>query len=236
MIRNLAILSLLMAMIPAGSAMAGADSASRTQATITVRGEGGVAAVPDRAELIAGHANRAATAAEAMAANNTAMESVFAALKSFGIAERDMRTVGFSVAPVMARADRKSPPEIVAYRVSNRVVVTLRDRAKLGALLDILTRAGANRIDGVRFLISDVEKSADEARRKAIGDAGRRARLYADSAGVTLGRVIKITEQSVFVPGPRMARAVEMQAVGRVPVAAGEQRISASVMVTFAIK
>jgi len=139
-----------------------------------------------------------------------------------------MRTIGFSVAPVMARADRNTPPRIVAYGVSNRVIVTLRDRAKLGALLDKLTRAGANRIDSVRFLVGETENLADEARRKA--------RLYADSAGVTLGRVIKITEQSVHIPAPRMVRAVEMQAMSRVPVAAGEQKINASVMVTFAIR
>ena len=33
-----------------------------------------------------------------------------------------------------------------------------------------------------------------------------------------------------------MVRAVEMQAMARVPVAAGEQKINASVLVTFAIK
>jgi uncharacterized protein YggE len=236
MIRFFTILSLMMTMIPAASAMAETGQEARAGRTITVRGEAGVTAVPDRAVLTAGHTNRAATAAAAMTANNAAMETVFAALRAIGIAERDMRTVGFSVAPVMARADRKSPPKIVAYGVSNRVVVTLRDRAKLGALLDILTRAGANRIDGVRFLISDEEKLSDEARRKAIGDARRKALLYADSAGVTLGRVMKITEQSVHIPGPRMVRAVEMQAMSRVPVAAGEQTITASVMVTFAIK
>ena len=147
-----------------------------------------------------------------------------------------MRTIGFSVAPVMARADRNTPPRIVAYGVSNRVIVTLRDRAKLGALLDKLTRAGANRIDSVRFLVGETENLADEARRKALDNARRKARLYADSAGVTLVRVIKITEQSVHIPAPRMVRAVEMQAMSRVPVAAGEQQINASVMVTFAIR
>ncbi len=225
-----------MFMVPVASVMGETGSGPRPGGTITVQGEAGVSAVPNRAELIAGHTNRAETAAKAMAANNAAMETVFVALKAIGIAERDMRTVGFSVAPVMARADRKSPPEIVAYGVSNRVVVTLRDRAKLGALLDILTRAGANRIDGVRFLIGDAEKLTDEARRKAFGDARRKARLYAESAGVTLGRVVKITEQSIRIPGPRMVQAIEMQAMSRVPVAAGELSIDASVIVTFAIK
>ncbi|NQU71411.1 MAG: SIMPL domain-containing protein [Rhodospirillales bacterium] len=236
MIRPLTILSLIMFMVPVASVMGETGSGPRLGGTITVHGEAGVSAVPNRAELIAGHTNRAETAAKAMAANNAAMETVFAALKAIGIAERDMRTVGFSVAPVMARADRKSSPKIVAYGVSNRVVVTLRDRAKLGVLLDILTRAGANRMDGVRFLIGDAEKLTDEARRKAFSDARRKARLYAESAGVTLGQVVKITEQSIRIPGPRMVQAIEMQAMSRVPVAAGALSINASVIVTFAIK
>ncbi len=235
MIRFLTIISLIMFTIPA-DVTADTGSGPTAGRTITVRGQASVAAVPDRAELTAGHTNRAETAAKAMAANNAAMETVFTALKALGIAERDMRTAGFSVAPVMARADRNSPPRIVAYGVSNRVVVTLRDRALLGAMLDVLTRAGANRIDGVRLLISNADKLSDGARRKAVGDARRKALIYADSAGVTLGGVLKITEQSIHIPGTRMVRAVEMQAMARVPVAAGEQKINASVMVTFAIK
>ena len=145
MIRFLTIISLIMFTIPA-DVTADTGSGPTAGRTITVRGQTSVAAVPDRAELTDGHTNRAETAAKAMAANNAAMETVFTALKALGIAERDMRTAGFSVAPVMARADRNSPPRIVAYGVSNRVAVTLRDRALLGAMLDVLTRAGAKRL------------------------------------------------------------------------------------------
>ena len=99
-------------------------------------------------------------------------------------------------------------------------------------MLDVLTRG----MDRVRLLISNADKLNDGARRKAVGDARRKALIYADSAGVTLGGVLKITEQSIHIPGTRMVRAVEMQAMARVPVAAGEQKINASVMVTFAIK
>ena len=185
MIRFLTIISLIMFTIPA-DVTADTGSGPTAGRTITVRGQTSVAAVPDRAELTAGHTNRAETAAKAMAANNAAMETVFTALKALGIAKRDMCTAGFSVAPVMARAGRNSPPRIVAYGVSNRVVVTLRDRALLGAMLDVLTRAGANRIDGVRLLISNADKLSDGARRKAVGDAHRKALIYADSAGGTL--------------------------------------------------
>ena len=156
MIRFLTIISLIMFTIPA-DVTADTGSGPTAGRTITVRGQTSVAAVPDRAELTAGHTNRAETAAKAMAANNAAMETVFTALKALGIAERDMRTAGFSVAPVMACA-------------------------------------------------------------------GRKALIYADSAGVTLGGVLKITEQSIHIPGTRMVRAVEMQAMARVPVAAGEQK------------
>jgi uncharacterized protein len=229
-------LVLLAFLIPAGSALAGAGSDPAARGTISVRGEASVAAVPDRVELTVGHNNRAQTAAAAVAANSAAMEKIFAVLRDSGIAARDMRTAGFSVSPVTTRPDRNAAPRIVSYRVSNRVVVVLRDRARLGELLDTLTQAGANRINGIRFLIGETEKLADRARRKAVEDARRKARLYADTAGVTLGRVLKITERSVYVPGPRAIRESAIQTMSRVPIAAGEQRIGASITVTFAIK
>lgn len=204
--------------------------------TITVRGEAGVSAVPDRAELVAGFVNRALKASDALAANNATMKKLFAVLGEFGIADKDMRTVNFAVAPVMERPDRRGPSRLAGYSVSNSVSAIVRDRARIGALLDAVIRGGANRIHGIRFSISTPEKLADAARSKAFADAGRKAALYAKAAGVAVGKVLRIVEQSVRVPGPRLMRAEAMQAVSQVPIAAGEQRVHASVTVTFAIR
>ncbi len=204
--------------------------------TITVRGEAGVSAAPDRAELTAGIVNRAVRASDALAANSTTMKKLFAVLGEFGIADKDMRTVNFAVAPVMERPDRRGPARLAGYSVSNSVSIVVRDRARLGDLLDAIIKGGANRIHGIRFSISDPEKLADTARAKAFADAGRKAALYAREAGVAIGKVLRIAEQSVLIPGPRLMRSDAMQAVSRVPIAAGAQRVQASVTVVYEIR
>jgi uncharacterized protein YggE len=112
--------------------------------------------------------------------------------------------------------------------------VRLRDVAKLGDLLTSLIEAGANRLNGVTFEIAEPAPLLDDARRAAVADARKRAELYATAAGVKVGRVLSIGENSALAPVPmmRMAKA----GADAVPVAAGEQTITAGVSVVFEIE
>jgi hypothetical protein len=104
---------------------------------------------------------------------------------------------------------------------------------KVGAVLDALVGAGANELGGISFGIAEPAPLLDDARRKAIADARRKAELFAREAGVALGRVLEIDESGGGpVPvayGRMMAEAVAA------PVAPGQLDLSASVTVTFAI-
>ena len=77
----------------------------------------------------------------------------------------------------------------------------------------------------------------DEARRRAIADARRKAELYATEAGATLKRTLTIREGGAR-PGPRpVLRAMAaLDAAESVPVARGEQTMSASVSVTYELE
>ena len=110
----------------------------------------------------------------------------------------------------------------------------VRDLAQLGGLIDRLTGAGANQMNGIRFFVDKTENLMDEARRRAIADARRKAELLANEAGARLKRVLTIAEGCAR-PGPRkMFRAMALQdSAARVPVAAGEQTIRANVSVTY---
>ena len=111
----------------------------------------------------------------------------------------------------------------------------MRDLAKLGDLLDKATVAGANRIDGIQFIVSNQEGLLDEARRKAVADAKGKADLYAQAAGFTLGKVMSLSEESV--PGPRpLGRAMSVAAApAPVPVEAGEMALSVRVRVVWSL-
>ena len=86
----------------------------------------------------------------------------------------------------------------------------------------------------MKFLASDPGKALDQAREAAIADARRKAEVYARAAGVMLGRVVSIEEESgLSVPVPRRALA---QAAGmQMPIAPGEDTLHATVTVLFEI-
>ena len=77
----------------------------------------------------------------------------------------------------------------------------------------------------------------NQARKNAVDDARGRAELYAQATGTKVGRILSISEQTVHVPRPQFqARAMAMEAASSVPVATGEQEISATINVVYALE
>jgi uncharacterized protein YggE len=201
---------------------------------IVVTGEAEVEAAPDRAVVTAGVESQAATAAEALAANTTAMTAVFDALEAAGVPRPDFQTSQLSLDALWEnRTDGEGPPRVVGYQASNLVTVTVRDLARLGPVIDAVTAAGANRLHGIAFEIAEPKPHIDDARARAVADARARAELYAGAAGVTLGPVIAIREAPAMDgPVPMYARA-EMSAAP--PIAEGTVSLSARVEVVYGI-
>lgn len=216
-----------------GPAQASDDAAPRV---ITVVGEGRIAAVPDMAVITVGVGARAKQASEALDLTSVAMTDMIEALQAAGIADRDIQTSGVSLRPLHDRKSSGSyaePPD--GFEASNRLVVRVRNLAATGEILDVLVREkGANRIDNIRFTLSDPVPLQDEARRAAVADALARANLYAESAGVTLGQVLSIDEHGSGGPVP-MEDAAFASARAAVPVAAGELQVTQSVTIRYQI-
>jgi len=208
---------------------------------ISVTGEGTVSVPPDLAQIDAGVASDGKTAREASEANNAAMAKVVQALKGAGIADKDYQTSRLSLQPQYAQnrpgSTVSGPPMVVGYRASNRVSIKLRDLAKVASVIDTLVAAGANDIGNLNFTVTQASKLLDEAREKAVADARRKAEIYARAAGVTLGAPLSIAEEGAPVPMFRAKTlAVAPMAAGAPPVAQGEETLSVTVSMTWAIK
>jgi uncharacterized protein YggE len=202
---------------------------------ISVTGEAKVSVPPDQAQIDAGVTSDARTAREASDTNNAAMGKVLLALKGAGIEEKDYQTSRLSLQPQFATPrTAERAPGIVSFRASNRVTVRIRDVTKVANVIDVLVGAGANDIGGISFTVSQASKHLDEAREKAIADARRKAEIYARAAGVTLGEPISIAEDGAAVPMFRGKVAAPMAAGA--PVAPGEETLSVTVSVSWAIK
>jgi len=203
--------------------------------TITVNGEATISVPPDIAQIDSGVTTEAKTAREASDANNKAMGGVLLALKNAGIAEKDIQTSRLSLSPQSAASRNANAPfQIVGYRASNRVTVTIRDITKVADTIDVLVGAGANEISGMSFLVSKASKLLDEARVEAIGDARRKAEIYARAADVSIGAPISISEETT--PGPIPYRKMAAGVSATAPVAQGEETLRVTISVSYELK
>jgi uncharacterized protein len=223
--------TLVAATLLAAPALAETDFPS----AISVTGEAQVFAPPDLAQLDAGVASDGKTAREAAEANNAAMSKVLAALKGAGLEDKDYQTSRLSLQPQYA-PNRPGPSPIVGYRASNRVSIKLHDVAKVASVIDTLVTAGANDVGNINFTVTQASKLLDDAREKAIADARRKAEIYAKAAGVTLGAPLSISEEGAPAPVFRGKMMAAAPMATSTPIAQGEETLSVTVAVTWAIK
>ena len=237
-----AALAAVAALAVMSAAPARAAEGSQLPSVITVAGEGEASVAPDTAIVTLGVVRQAKTAREALDDNNRAMSEVLKALKANGIADRDLQTSGFGIAPQynypVDKDGQSLPPELVGYQVTNTLTVRLRDMAKLGALLDTAVSLGINQGGDIRFTNDKPEATITEARKAAVASAIAKARTLSEAAGVRLGRVIEIKEvpeRTQPLPVYRASMAKEMADGSAVPIAGGENSYTVTVNMTFAL-
>ena len=218
--------------------MAGAGALSAQQAPeqgILVTGQGSVAAAPDMATITLGVTEEAPTAKAAMDKVTQAVAAILAQLDAEGVAAKDRQTSRFYLRPVHDRRPMENgePPKITGYQAGNSVTVKVRDLSKLGAMMDAVLEKGANDFNGIDFGLQDPKDAMAEARRAAVTDATERARQMAEAAGVELGELLRMSENTN--PQPRMFEAARMGAAMDSAIAEGEVEVQAQVSMTFSI-
>lgn len=229
----------LLAQTPSASPVVGAAST-----VLSISAEGHSSRIPDLAVFTAGVTTQAKSASAALADNAQKMNAVVAALKSAGIAERDVQTSNLSVNPVYGQPRRlpdgsteQQEPVIIGYQASNQVSVRHRKIEQYGRIIDTLVSAGANQVNGPSFQLDKPAAALDEARLEAMKAARARADLYAKAAGLRVMRVLTIAEGGGWSPPqPQVmyARAMEKDmAAAPSPVAAGELDVGITVNVAY---
>jgi uncharacterized protein len=236
----------LVPLAAAAMALALATAPARAQndfpPAISVTGEASISVPPDLAEIDAGVATDGKTAREASDANNAAMAKVMQALKAASIDDKDVQTSRLSLQPQYASnrpgSNLSGVNQITGYRASNRVTIKLRDTGRVAGVIDTLVGAGANDVGNINFMVEHPSKLLDDAREKALADARRKAEIYAKAAGVALGAPLSISEGGgSFAPVFRAKTMMPAAAMAVAPpVAQGEETLSVSVNVTWAIK
>jgi uncharacterized protein YggE len=193
--------------------------------TITVTGDGTASTVPDRASFQFGVDARAQTAKDALGRISDEAAAVSAALKAAGVEAADLQTTGVSLSPQSSR----DGTTIVGYSASNSVSATV-PLAKAGGVVDAAVNAGADSVSGPGLDTSDRAALYRDALKQALADAKAKAEVLAAAAGVQLGAVQTVAEQSAAQPVPYAAAAS-----ASLQVEPGTQDITATVTVTYAL-
>jgi uncharacterized protein YggE len=181
------------------------------QGEIHITGKGKVSIEPDLAILNMGIETMGATVAEAREEAASAMNSVLEVIKAAGIEEKDIQTRHFDIRPeyqwqeVTENGIRRSKSVLVGYRVSNDLVVKVRDLDNVGTVIDDAAEAGEDtiRFNGLQFTAEDLSPVMEELREEAFSDAKSKARHFADLAEVGLGDLIFISDGAVASPQSR---------------------------------
>lgn len=206
------------------------------QRTVTVSASGQVAATPDIARVSSGVTTEAPSARKALSANSEAMKALIDGLKGAGIEPKDIQTSSFHVEPRYTNPREGEVAVINGYRVVNQVEIVSRKIEKLGEVLDQMVTLGANQMNGLTFEVSQAETLKDEARKTAMANALRRAKLLANAGGAEVGEVIAISEEISGGPQPFQYKMARTAMAESVPVEQGTQMLEARVTVTWSLK
>ena len=236
MIRSMMMAGLLLvAAVPATAQPAQMVPISGTRLDVVATGE--VNRVPDIVRINAGVMTQAPTATEAIRQNAQQMQSLSAALRRAGVAERDIQTSAINLNPDWRHVENRTP-ELIGYRAHNQVSVRFRDIRNSGRILDALVTAGANQIDGPMFLIERPEEGLDEARQLALRNARARADLYARSLGMRVKRILSVSEAGMGYMPPQagMMRNMDAAQAASTQIVPGEQTLATSLTVSFELE
>ncbi len=155
------------------------------------------------------------------------MNGVMQVLKASGIADKDIITSQFNIEQQTRWDDKQNTNIVIGYQVTNIVTVKIRDISKAGSIIDAAAAAGGDliRVNSISFTVDDPTPLLKIARDKAIQDAMDRAKQMAQTSGVTLGKLMYITEATPYLPytdvNAKMSLAVPA-AAALTPISAGE--------------
>ncbi len=197
---------------------------------ISVIGRGEIKVSSDRATIQISVQTRAPTAAAAAAENANRQQSVLASLRTLGLGNDQLSTINYNVYPEQ-RYEQGKEPVIIAYNVTNTILVDVRKLSQVGPVIDAALAHGANMITSLQFYASNTET----ARRSAIAIAIEKARADAEAAARaargSLGTLLGIDIGAYSPPPPRpmmmMAKGVAAQA--DTPINPGEETLAVEV-------
>jgi len=218
-----------------GIVLASSRNAAAAQgAEITVTGSGQVEGKPDTASFGIGVDTTASSAVSALEQNNAQVTRLEQSLEQNGVLAKDIQTSSLDLS-----TNTNSNGTVTGFEASDQLNVTMKNLSDLGGALDAAVHATGNGVtlNGISFSISNQSALLAAARAQAMLSARTEADQLANGAGMTLGAIVKVTDQENAYQPPYFANAAAFApSSSRVPVQTGQQQISVQVTVVYQLK
>lgn len=158
---------------------------------LTTTGYGEVVAKPDMAEFSVQVVETTMTAEQSKQSVDKAVSAFLASLKKQGVTADDITSTNLYIAP-QYHYPKQGQAELVGYRASRTVTVTVDDLDKLNQYLDTALSSGINQVDNITLKVKDEAKYQQQARSAAIEDAQNKAKSLAKGFDRDLDKVWEI--------------------------------------------
>lgn len=160
---------------------------------VAVTGESQAKIAPDTAVVTFSVVTQNAQALNAQQENARKSEAVKTAVERLADNTKiEIKTSDYNLSPEQDYYSGKLP-KILGYTVRNTVIASVRDLSQVGAVIDAATKAGANSVESIRFIVRE-ESSANGV---ALASATRQAMTKAESIAQSLGgRIVRVVETS----------------------------------------
>ena len=203
---------------------------------LTVTGVGTISVVPDAVRFNASVSALAPTNAAALSSASKSAAAVRAALKAKGIAVKDIRSANISVYPEY-NWTQEAGTKITGYRASQSFDVLVRKAADAGSIIEAVVTAGGDNVQlgGVIPTTLNPSAATEEARAAAVANAKSKATSYAKLLGTSIGKVLFLEEQSSPVYSSPFPMAKAGMADSAVEIDLGEQDVTVSITVRWAL-
>ncbi|WP_158290465.1 SIMPL domain-containing protein [Halobacillus salinus] len=199
-----------------------------------VSGMGRVKVEPDMAEVKVGVVTENQSLSVAQSQSAEVVTKLIQSLQEAGIKKQDIQTDEYYIFPEYDYQDGKQ--EFRGYRVTHILNVTVDNIRNVGAIIDLAVSNGANRVSNVSFHVRNRTEYEQEALRRSLYDAQRKAQTVCQTLGVHLYPVpIKIVEgrSDVREERPVTYGKTTVLSSASTPVEAGQTEITAQVQVQF---
>ncbi len=165
---------------------------SYAESEITVNGTGETYISADTVYITLGVQIRHENVREAQNSVNEKIKAIREAIIAMGIPKEDINTDQLNIYMYSEMNDAGEEKNI--YNVSSMLTIRSDDVTAAGTIIDTAFAEGANTLNGVQFSATDTVEAENEAIRKAVADARRKADVIAEAAGMKINGTEKLSE------------------------------------------